>query len=233
MRRLVVLVAVLGCAGATAAPGAGDRRVAVIGRSSEGRPIKAVEVGDSAARVKVLVVGCIHGNEQAGIAVARRLEQITPPQGIDLWIVPVLNPDGVAADTRQNAHGVDLNRNFPWRWRDLEGIYDSGSGPLSEPEARVAASLILRVRPTISIWYHQHLDLVDESGGSVAVERRYARLTRLPLERLLRYPGSVVNWENDVLPGSTAFVVELPAGRLSPAATERHTRAVLALAGRR
>ena len=233
MRRLVVLVAVLGCAGATAAPGAGDRRVAVIGRSSEGRPIKAVEVGDSAARVKVLVVGCIHGNEQAGIAVARRLEQITPPQGIDLWIVPVLNPDGVAADTRQNAHGVDLNRNFPWRWRDLEGIYDSGSRPLSEPEARAARRLILRVRPTISIWYHQHLDLVDESGGSVAVERRYARLTRLPLERLLRYPGSVVNWENDVLPGSTAFVVELPAGRLSPAATERHTRAVLALAGRR
>ena len=233
MRRLAVLVAVLGCAGATAAPGAGDGRVAVIGRSSEGRPIKAVEVGDSAARVKVLVVGCIHGNEQAGIAVARRLEQITPPQGIDLWIVPVLNPDGVAADTRQNAHGVDLNRNFPWRWRDLEGIYDSGSRPLSEPEARVAASLILRVRPTISIWYHQHLDLVDESGGSVAVERRYARLTRLPSERLLRYPGSVVNWENDVLPGSTAFVVELPAGRLSPAATERHTRAVLALAGRR
>ena len=233
MTRLVVLLALLGCVVVTPAPGSSALRVLVIGRSSEGRPIEAIEVGDSAARVKLLVVGCIHGNEQGGIAIARRLEQIIPPPGIDLWIVPVLNPDGVAADTRQNAHGVDLNRNFPWRWRDLEGIYDSGSRPLSEPEVRAAARLILRVRPTISIWYHQHLDLVDESGGSLAIERRYARLAGLPLQRLVRDPGSVVNWENHVLPRSTAFVVELPAGRLSRAATERHARAVLALAGRR
>ena len=232
MRRLVVVLAVLACVGATSAPGASDRRVILIGRSSEGRPIEAIEVGDSTARLKLLVVGCIHGNEQVGIAIARRLEQIAPPPGIDLWIVPVLNPDGVAADTRQNADGVDLNRNFPWRWRDLEGIYDSGSRPLSEPEARVAARLILHVRPTISIWYHQHLDLVDESGGSLAIERRYARLVGLPLQRLVREPGSVVNWENHVLPRATAFVVELPAGRLSRAATERHARAVLAFAGR-
>ena len=232
MRRLVVVLEVLACVAAASAPGARDRRVVLIGRSSEGRPIEAIEVGDSTARLKLLVVGCIHGNEQAGIAIARRLEQIAPPPGIDLWIVPVLNPDGVAADTRQNADGVDLNRNFPWRWRDLEGIYDSGSRPLSEPEARVAARLILHVRPTISIWYHQHLDLVDESGGSLAIERRYARLVGLPLQRLVREPGSVVNWENHVLPRATAFVVELPAGRLSRAATERHARAVLAFAGR-
>jgi len=232
VRRLVVVLEVLACVAAASAPGARDRRVVLIGRSSEGRPIEAIEVGDSTARLKLLVVGCIHGNEQAGIAIARRLEQIAPPPGIDLWIVPVLNPDGVAADTRQNADGVDLNRNFPWRWRDLEGIYDSGSRPLSEPEARVAARLILHVRPTISIWYHQHLDLVDESGGSLAIERRYARLVGLPLQRLVREPGSVVNWENHVLPRATAFVVELPAGRLSRAATERHARAVLAFAGR-
>src|SRR5216684_4455946 len=142
----------------------------LLGRSWQGRPIEAVEVGNRAG-IPVLVVGCIHGNETAGIAIAHALERLSP-RDLDLWIVPDLNPDGVAADTRQNAHGVDLNRNFPWRWRDLEGIYDSGSRPLSEPEVRAAARLILRVRPTISIWYHQHLDLVDESGGSLAIERR-------------------------------------------------------------
>jgi murein peptide amidase A len=59
-----------------------------------------------------VVVGCIHGNETAGIAIANALERLSP-RDLDLWIVADLNPDGAAADTRQNAHGVDLNRNFP------------------------------------------------------------------------------------------------------------------------
>src|SRR2546425_8668593 len=148
MKRLafVLVLAVAGCGAASAAGG----RTVLLGRSWQGRPIAAIEVGDPSGR-RVLVFGCIHGNETGGIAIARALGRLAP-RGLDLWIVPDLNPDGVAADTRQNAHGVDLNRNFPWRWRDLEGIYDSGSGPLSEPEARVAGRLILRVRPTISIW---------------------------------------------------------------------------------
>lgn len=201
----------------------------VIGHSSEGRPITAIQVGDPAAVVRILVVGCIHGNERAGIAIARRLEQVAPARGIALWVVPDLNPDGVAADTRQNGRGVDLNRNFPWNWSDLEGVYDSGPKALSEPEARAAAQLILRVRPTVSVWYHQHLRVVDESGGSVALERKYGTEVGLPLRRLSRYPGSVVSWENGVLRGSTAFVVELSAGTLSPGMIERHVRAVLSL----
>jgi protein MpaA len=201
----------------------------LIGRSSQGRAITATLVGDPAARVRILVVGCIHGDEPAGIAVARRLLHVRPPRGVALWIVPVLNPDGLAAATRQNGRGVDLNRNFPWRWRDLEGTFDSGARPLSEPESRAAAALIRRVRPTVSVWYHQHLGVVDESGGSVSVERKYARKTGLPLRRLTRYPGSVASWENRILRGSTAFVVELPAGSLSRRAVDRHARAVLSL----
>jgi protein MpaA len=202
----------------------------LIGRSTEGRAITVIRVGPANARIRMLVVGCIHGNEPAGIAIARSLEHATLPPDTALWIVPSLNPDGVAADIRQNGHSVDLNRNFPWLWRDLEGIYDSGPRALSEPETRAAVQLILRVRPTVSIWYHQHLDVVDESGGSVAIEQRYAQLVGMQLVRLTRYPGSVTGWENHLLPHSTAFVVELPAGRLAPAAVARHARAVLALA---
>ena len=178
----------------------------------------------------MLVVGCIHGNEPAGIAIAAQLERLRPPPDVDVWIVPDLNPDGVTADTRQNAHGVDLNRNFPFRWRPLGGVFDSGPRPLSEPESRGAYPLILRVRPTISIWFHQHLNLVDESEGDISIERRYARLVGLRLRRLTRYPGSAVGWENHRFPGSTAFVVELPAGRLSEAAARRYARAVFVLA---
>ena len=202
----------------------------LLGRSVEGRRIEAVELGDPHSRDRLLVVGCIHGNECAGLAIVRALEQLPTPRGLDLWLLENLNPDGYAAGTRQNAHGVDLNRNFPYAWKPLTGIYNSGPRPLSERESRIAYHLILRVRPRISIWFHQHERLVDESGGNIGVERRFATLVGLPLRRLAREPGSAVGWENHRLPGTTAFVVELPAGSLSPTAAARYARAVLALA---
>src|SRR5207302_4813728 len=153
----------------------------------------------------------------------------TPP-GLDLWLMENMNPARYAAGTRQNAHTVDLNRSFPWEWRPLTGIYNSGPRPLSEPESRLAYRLILRVRPRISIWFHQHERVVDESGGDTAVERRFSELVGLPLRRLPREPGSAVGWENHRLPGTTAFVVELPAGSLSAVAAAGYARAVLALA---
>src|SRR5581483_11718720 len=135
----LAIVAPLAIGGSAAARSdAGGRRTFVLGRSLRGRPIVGIEVGDLGARRRALIVGCIHGNEQAGIAIARWLAATPPPKGVDLWVVPVLNPDGVAAGTRGNGEGVDLNRNFPWRWRRLEGVYFSGPRPLSEPESRVA-----------------------------------------------------------------------------------------------
>jgi len=201
----------------------------LIGRSVEGRRIDAVELGDPHSSNKLLVVGCIHGNECAGLAIVRVLERLPPPAGLDLWVIENLNPDGYAAGSRQNAHGVDLNRNFPWGWRPLRGIYNSGRGPLSEPESRIATHLIVRVRPRISIWFHQHERVVDESGGDIRLERRFSALVGLPLRRLPREPGSAVGWENHRMPGTTAFVVELPAGSLSTAAASRYARALLAL----
>jgi protein MpaA len=90
----------------------------VLGRSVQGRAIVSFEVGDLDSRRRELLVGCIHGDEAAGVAIARALEQAAPP-GLDLWVIPALNPDGVVAGTRGNAHRVDLNRNFPWRWQRL------------------------------------------------------------------------------------------------------------------
>jgi murein peptide amidase A len=199
----------------------------LLGHSVHGRAITAVEVG-APTGTPVLVVGCIHGDEPAGIAVARRLAQVAPA-GLDLWIVPDLNPDGRAAGTRGNGHGVDLNRNFPYRWRHLGGVYFSGPRPLSEPEARIAHALVLRVRPKVSVWFHQHLDLVWGSGGDAALERRFARIAGLRYRRLPDLPGSAIDWQNHRLPGTTAFAAELPAGPASPRAIERYVRAVLAL----
>jgi protein MpaA len=209
------------------------RQSITLGRSVRGRRIGAVVLGPADARAPVLVVGCIHGNEPAGIAVADRLAHDRIPPRSSLWIVRDLNPDGVAVETRQNAHGVDLNRNFPYAWRPLGASGDqqySGPSPLSEPESRIASALILRLRPRITIWFHQAQDVTDISGGDIRIERRFATLSGLPLRRLPRYPGSATGWQDHRLPGTTAFVVELPAGRLSARETERIANAVVALA---
>lgn len=209
------------------------RRTLPLGRSVRGRPVIAVELGDPASPRKVLVVGCVHGNEPAGIAIARALAAGPVPAHADLWVIPVLNPDGVAARTRGNAHGVDLNRNFPAGWRSLGpsgSEFFAGSGPLSEPESRSAAAVIRRIRPTVGIWFHQHMAVVDTSQGPRDVERRFARQVGLPTRPLTDYPGSATGWENTVVPDS-AFVVELPAGALPASAVRRYTAAVRTITG--
>jgi murein peptide amidase A len=201
----------------------------LLGRSYQGRAIAAYELGDPAAARKVLVVGCVHGNECAGIAVLDRLRRLGPLPGVDLWLVPDANPDGHAAGIRQNARGVDLNRNFPDRWRRLGGAYYSGPAPASERETRLAMRLIRRLRPQVTIWFHQHLNMVVLTSGNLGLQRRFARLGGLRAGYLPRYPGTATGWSNATFPGTTAFVVELPGGQLSPQAVARLASAVRAV----
>ena len=201
---------------------------AIVARSVEGRPLRAVHVGGTRGPV-ILVVGAIHGNETAGVAIASDLLADGRETHADLWIVTDLNPDGAMRGTRQNAHGVDLNRNFPWRWQRAGRVGDpeySGPRSLSEPESRFAYGLIKRIRPTVTVWFHQPFGVVDASGGSRIVEQTFARRVGLPLDRLTRYRGSVTTWQDHRFRSSTAFVVELPPGRLRDPAIERYANAV-------
>jgi protein MpaA len=202
----------------------------VIGYSVKGRPIVAWEYGRPSSRRKILVVGCIHGNECAGLAITTALRRQQVANGVQLWLVPEMNPDGTAADTRQNAHGVDLNRNFPYRWRSIgDPVYYSGPRASSEPETRAAVRLIRRIRPAVTIWYHQHMDLVDMSGGDRGVARRYAQVAGLRPTCLTFLSGVATGWSNHTFPGTTAFVVELPTGPVEPDALARHVRAIRAM----
>lgn len=226
---LVTSLAISAAAPAGAAPLVHDREV--LGETVEGRSVVVLHRGDPEAAT-VLVIGCIHGDECAGIGIARRLIAARPRHSIDLWVIPDLNPDGRAHHTRQNARGVDLNRNFPYRWRaGSPGRYYPGRRPASERETRIAMRLVERIEPDITIWFHQPLALVDRSGGDAAIQRRYARLVDLPLRQLGRLHGTATSWENHRDPDSTAFVVELPGGPLGAADARVHARAVFALVG--
>jgi murein peptide amidase A len=148
--------------------------------------------------------------------------------------VPSLNPDGLARDTRTNARGVDLNRNFASDWDSSTVLGDpehSGPRPFSEVESRLARSVVRRLRPDVTIWFHQQHEppLVRAWGRSVAAARTYARLVKTPFERLPWLPGSAPNWQNHRFRNASAFVVELPWGEVPKRESRRHARAVCEL----
>ena len=91
--------------------------------------------------------------------------------------------------------------------------------------------LIRRLRPEVTIWFHQPQALVRATGPSLAIARRFARLARMRFRELPRPPGSATDWQHRALPGTRAFVVELPPGVLHIREAGRYSRAVLGLAG--
>jgi protein MpaA len=208
-----------------------------IGRSAHGRRLMVTAFGSERAWGRVLVVGCIHGTECAGIAVARRIVDGCPPVDADVWIAPDLNPDGHRLGTRLNGRGVDLNRNFPSGWRRGGSRGDPeypGPRPFSEPETRVARDLVGWLRPAVTVWYHQgEGPYVRAWGPSIPAARRYARAAGLRFRALPWLAGTAPQWQNRTFPGRSSFVVELPAGRLTDAQAQRHAAAVELLAGYR
>jgi hypothetical protein len=205
-------------------PGDGVRSEPV-GESTLGLPIRAFTLGSG--RPRVLVIGCIHGNECAGSVVANRLLHARRPERGAIWVVQDVNPDGHARLRRANARGVDLNRNFPGTWQRLPS---SGAEPASEVETRLALRLIRRLRPDVTIWFHQPQALVRAWGPSVGIARRYARLARMRFRRLEWPPGSATAWQHGALPRSRAFVVELRRGPLGIREAGRYAGAILRLA---
>lgn len=226
-----LFVVVLALAATGALGGEEPRRLAV-GKSVEERPITALRQGSPDAPVRMLVVGQIHGDEPGGVLVVEALRELRMPRGIAVWTVTSVNPDGGEREIRQNARGVDLNRNFPRGWRPSKrrSRYWGGRRPLSQPESRGAARLIRRLRPDVTIWYHEPYDFVVEAPRTDAgVWRRYARLAEMKTARLPNYPGTATRWQNHRFPRADAFVVELPGRQVDERMARRHARAVVEL----
>jgi protein MpaA len=202
----------------------------VIGQSVEGIAISAVQIGDPGSGRVGLVVGVIHGDERAGLRVTRLLRK--RHRGLDgahVWVIDAVNPDGLSAGTRKNAAGVDLNRNFPFRWRggSAGGPYYPGSAPASEPETQAVMRFAERIKPDVSIWYHQDWNAVLACPGPKSAAR-YAKLVEMKTScRGKRLRGTAISWEKHAIPGASAFVVELAGGKLRARAARRHARAAV------
>lgn len=158
----------------------------VYGTSVQGRALVAYHFGSSGP--VTMYVGAIHGNESSSMGILQSWinELEANPSRIgnrQIVIIPNINPDGIAAGTRANAHKVNLNRNFPTsNWvsdiKDTDGSHKGGGGssPLSEPEAKALADITSRYRPRLLVSYHAIGSLVvgDPGGYSAGKAAQYA-----------------------------------------------------------
>ena len=230
----LLFFSVLGTLAITVAPVHANSRILeqrTIGASVQGRSIEAYRLGDPKG-VTVAVIGVIHGNEEAGLLITDELLTADVPKGVNLWVIPTMNPDGTALNRRGNANKVDLNRNFPYGWARIgQPGYWQYAGPsrASEPETKAIVSFFREIQPELGLWYHQDLNIISPGVGFEGKLRsRYGAITGLPMKRITggTYTGVAATWQKRGLKNSMAFVVEL-GETLSVDEAKVHASAVL------
>lgn len=167
----------------------------MIGHTVLGRPIDALHfVPPEYARPRppAVLFGAIHGDEPASQLVLERLadELVERPPGRDTWIVPCLNVDGVLAGTRDNAKGVDLNRNFAstsWGSQRRPG-YHPGDAAEDQPETRALVELIARAGAERLLAVHATYRMVNWDGRGEQLAREMAERCGYPAEADMGYP---------------------------------------------
>lgn len=215
----------------------GPREI-TIGMSHLGRPIVAVQIQDSTHR-PVIAIGSIHGDESMGLEVVERLRNSPDiPEGLNLWVIPTVNPDGLAASVRGNARGVDLNRNFAtddWQFVGQGSEKYSGEAAASEVETKAVQQFVLEQQPLLVVWWHQFGYYVDEQRtvANFDLIRRFSELTGLPITDVgcgsTPCVGNATVFINSNIEGASSFVVELPRD-VSSRALDEQAQAFLAVA---
>lgn len=200
-------------------------------KSIKGRPLVTRDVEVEAPKLRVLVIGGIHGDELSSAAVALHwigLAEQTPsdtPHPVHWRFIPALNPDGLLAQppSRGNANGVDLNRNFPTpNWdRDAKVYWEKktrkdprrwpGLKPLSEPETQFLYDQMQSFKPDLIVSIHAPYGVLDFDGPTVPP----SKLGRLYLDQVGIFPGSLGNY-GGVHKGIPVVTIELPNAMRTP-----------------
>jgi protein MpaA len=216
-------------------------RVEEYGRSREGVPLRVFRPA-SDGPVAGLLTAAQHGEEADTALLVRRLLERVPAAETRWAVIPVLNPDGLLAGTRQNALGVDLNRNFPAStWEPGETFtYPPGIDPEirvlanrtnrsspgahagSEPETQALIALIERLDPPLVVDLHSPLELIFVRGDVPAgLTEALAHSADLPYQDQFvgHCPGAFDDWLTER--GTPVLVYEIEHDGL-PGLSKRH-----------
>lgn len=168
-----------------------------IGSSVLGKPLRVLTVGHGPR--KVLFIGGIHGDEPEGTVTTAELPAAFDAAGladaVTLAILEDANPDGRAANTRGNANGIDVNRNFPAKNFD-PGDPSNGGDPVSEPETRAVVETVDRISPALILVAHSWAgrQFINFDGPAREIAERFSEDSGLPVEESSGFaptPGSL------------------------------------------
>jgi hypothetical protein len=175
-------------------------RLETLGFSVQNRAILAMRVTDNPqieeAEPEFRIVGPHHGDEKIATEIALSFLQYVLASydtsasinnvvdSTELWVVPILNVDGHVANSRTNANGIDLNRDYGYRW---SGMGNSPS-PFSQKETRLVRQHDIGNNIAIEFAYHSAASYVNylwdnhpadppDSGFVEALARQYADST--------------------------------------------------------
>lgn len=189
-----------------------------IGRSVQGRELWQMEITDfnvpDGGKNTIYIDGGHHGNEQLGMELAVQLiheaveGRLATPEILakyHFFIVPMVNPDGNMMDQRQNANGVDLNRNYGFEWTNEA---DHGSGPESEPESHANSESMRAVDAAYGI----DLYLSGHTGTNVLIYSWAWTLDQAPDDELLHHIGETANNLTGVNYGQTSVLLYIATG---------------------
>jgi protein MpaA len=200
----------------------------IVGTSVENRQIECLVIGEG--KDVVLIIASIHGSESAGTPLVLRLVKHLQQhphllQCRKVVLLPVANPDGVFYNSRYNARGVDLNRNFPGANRHNDMQF--GQRAFSEPETSIIDQLIRQYKPNRAVSLHQPVRFrvqesmrpqLQEAGGWIDYDgpgkdlaERMAEYSKLPVYKFGTRLGSLGYYAGESL-GIPIITFEQPTG---------------------
>jgi len=183
--------------------------------SVQGRPIKVLRFGNG--EKTILLMAGVHGDEKSGVRLVRRIVRrirTCAPESVPnrIVVMPLVNPDGYRAGTRQNARGIDINRNFPTKDFVGEQGHPGGLSPASEPETQAVMDVVQRFQPSLIISVHSSLSCVNYNGESaLSIAERMSEICGLEVKGDIGYPcpgsmGTYYGWEREL----PVITLELP-----------------------
>jgi hypothetical protein len=232
--------------------------VYLLGYSHQNRPILAFRITEDPMQIKpepsVLVMGSLHGNELLSTEYSLDLLHYILQRyefdnrvngwvsGIDLWFVPMLNPDGNWTFLRRDKgwtkgrkngrdsdgkcvfksnEGVDISRNFPFFWGEggkssSDGHprlpYYRGESPASEPETKALMRLAEHVRFNAALSFHT-------PGTSITVPYTHSKL-KSPTPNIGVEIAHELIEDTKVQPNGTTFSVKTGRGKMAGTAVD-------------